>query len=141
VPDWLLKKLDNEFDTFHEQIDTLEKAQTLNAAREDCRKACRYSRRTLLLLFLARLGYDNKEQKIERFAGDLTRALNSARHFAKTYASEEDLFCDRVENMGLRAKVVEALLDNDMDRAHDLLKEMIDRALKALAEEEGNATR
>lgn len=139
VPEWLIKKLDNAFDTFHDHMDELNNAQNVNEATDRCRRGCRYSRRALLLLYLARLGYDNKEQKIERFASDLRRAIDLAHHFSETYTSEQVLFCERFENMEIRAKVVEALLDNDVDKARDLLSQVIDRALKAFVKENANA--
>lgn len=140
VPKWLLEKLDNAFDTFHDHINELNNVQNVKEAKDRCRRGCRYSRRALLLLYLARLGYDNKDQKIERFATDLQKAIELARHFSETYTSEQILFCDRIENMEIRAKVVDALLDNDIDKAHELLREVIDRALKTFAKEKDNAT-
>jgi hypothetical protein len=139
VPDWLLTKLNNAFDAFHKQVGEIENAQNVNEATDRCRKGCRYSRRALLLLYLAGIGYDNEEQRIERFASDLQKAIDLARYFSEKYKSEQVLFCDRFENMKIRAQVVDALLDNDIDKTRELLREVIDRALKVFAKENANA--
>lgn len=138
VPDWSLTDLDDAFDTFHDQINELENAQTLNVAEDECRISCRYGRRALLLLFLARLGYDNEEQKIERFLSDTRKAVDLELNFEETYPTEKQLFCNWAKNMELRAKVVESMLSDDMDRACMLLRETFERALKAFEEEKGN---
>jgi len=130
VPDWLLTDLEKAFDTFREQVDKLENVQTLEAAEHECRTACRYSRRTLLLLYLARLGYDNEEKKTERFLRDVERARYLALLYAERYKSKQKLFSDRARNMNLRTEVVEAMLANDMDRASEFLREVIEIALK-----------
>lgn len=136
LPDWLLTDLDNAFDEFHKQVNNLENAQTQETAERECRKACRNSRRTLLLLSLAQLGYENEEKKIERFLRDVDRARYLALLFAERYKSKQKLFSDRARNMNLRANVAEAMLANDMDRASELLREVIEIAFE---KEKGNA--
>ena len=123
VSDRLLSDLDNAFDEFHEQVDKLEDAQTQKDAEDRCRAACRVSRKALLLLFLARLGYDNEEKKIERFLSDIEQALICTEGFAEKYKSNWELFSKRVESMEFRADVVRAMLDNDMDKVCTLLSE------------------
>ena len=139
LPDWLETALEEAFEEFHEQVNKLENAQTLDAAENECKTACRYSRETLILLSLARLGYDNKE-KIESFLSDVERATYLAQNFAKRAELEKDekkqVFEGRAKNMNLRAKVAEAILANDMDRTSELLSEVIE---KALEKEKGKA--
>lgn len=130
VSDRLLMVLDNAFDTFHELVDELEKVQNQEAAVEKCKDSCRESRRVLLLLALARLGYDNKEKKIERYIRDVEKSRDLVMLFEEKYKSEQKLFSDRAKNMNLRAEVAKAMLDNDMNRASKLLRNVIEIAIE-----------
>jgi hypothetical protein len=134
LPQWLLKSLEKSFEKFHKQANELESAQTLDTAEDKCRAACRGSRKALLLLSLAHLGYDN-EEKIKIFQDEVERARDLALIFAKRAGEKKDeikkkIFEDRARNMNIRAEVVDAMLDNDMDRASNLLREVIKIALK-----------
>ena len=65
----------------------------------------------------------------------LERARDLARHFAERAKAEKDkskeqVFYDRAEIKDLKVKIVEVMLDNDMDRARDLLKEEIEKAFQ-----------
>ncbi len=133
LPDWLETALEKAFEKFHEQVNKLENAQTLDAAENECKTACRYSREALILLSLARLGYDNKE-KIESFQSDIERATYLAKSFAKRAELEKDekkqkVFSGRAKNMGIRADVVGSMLANDMDSVTKRLSEEIERAI------------
>jgi hypothetical protein len=134
LPDWLEADLEEAFDTFHEQVDKLEKVQILdvNDAVTVYRDGCKSSRKALLLLSLARLGYKNGEKRIERYLDDLKQAHEKVLLFAGTekFKSQQNLFSDSAFNMNLRIKIVEAMLDNDIDRACDFLREVIERAIE-----------
>lgn len=120
LPVPLLYELDNAFDTFHMQVDKLKNAQTIEDAVDGCRVTCSSSRRVILLLFLARLSYDN-EEKIERFLTDLKESRDSALFFAEKYKSEEKIFYDRARIKDCKVKILEAMLANDMDKVQDIL--------------------
>lgn len=128
----LLTNLNNEFDTFHGLVSGLKNIQTLDAAVDMCRELCIISRRDIRLLFLARLGYDNKEKKIERFLNDLEKARNFAWNCAATkdYISEQGLFKERAENIDFRADVVNALLEKDMVKVCKIIADKIQEKLK-----------
>lgn len=129
VSDQLLSDVDDAFEKFHNRVDNLKNAQTLKAACDECRNACIDSRRALLLLSLTRLGY-NKEEKIERLISDLKQARELAMDFAEKYKSEKKLFKDRADNIDLRAKIVEAILDKDMNRVCKILDEGIEEVFE-----------
>lgn len=127
----LLTDLNNEFDAFHELPGGFKNIQTLDAAVDICRETCIVSRRAMRLLFLARLGYDNKEKKIERFLSDLKQARNFAWNCATTkkYISKQRLFNERAENMDFRAAVVDALLGKDMTSVCEIVSDKIQEKL------------
>lgn len=134
LPDWLETSLEKAFEEFHEQVNKLENTQTLDAAENECKTACRYSREGLILLSLAQLGYDNKE-KIKSFQNDIERATSLSQSFAKKAELEEDekkqkVFTGRAKNMGIRVDIVKAILDNDMNSVTKRLSEEIERALE-----------
>jgi len=145
LPIWLKEALEKAFIDFHKQVIKLEGAQTLAAAETECKTACRYSREGLILLSLARLGYDGEEkiEKIKSFQRDLERATRLAQKFAERAKREKDekrrtVFSGRTRNMGIRVDVVQAMLANDMDSVTKRLNEEIERALADREERKHN---
>lgn len=142
LPGWLEKALEKAFTDFHEQVIKLEDAQTLEAAEEECKTACSYSREALIRLSLARLGYDD-EERIKSFQRDLERATRLAQKFAERAKREKDeerraVFSGRNRNMGIRVDVAKAMLANDMDSVAKRLDEEIKRVLADREEREHN---
>lgn len=135
VSDQLLTDLDNALSKSTKLTSKLENDPNRDAAIA----ACRANRKAILLLFLARLGYDNKE-KIECFLSDVERArdctLLLAERTVKNKRDQKFLY-DTARSEERRVKILEAMLDNDMDRVCELLREAIE---KAFEKENGNTT-
>lgn len=125
LPRWLLTDLNNAFVESHELVNKLKSDQTQEAAVE----ACVANRKTILLLFLARLGYDD-QKTIREFLSDVelsyeyTKAVADKEENKET--KEEILEVARSEER--RVKILEAMLANDMDRVCHLLTEAVERA-------------
>ena len=77
VPAKLLQELETAFDASTAMIDTLEKERTVDAAI----RACRANREAILLLSLARLGFDN-EERIRGFLKEVERSRDCTRQIA-----------------------------------------------------------
>lgn len=133
VPDQLLTALDNALAESTKLTSKLENDPNRDAAIA----ACRANRKAILLLFLARLGYDNKE-KIERFLSDVERArdctLLLAERTVKNKKDQEFLY-ETARSENRRVKILRAMLDNNMDKVCDLLREAIEEAFE---KEKGN---
>jgi hypothetical protein len=135
LPNWLLTDLNNAFVESHKLVNKLKSDQTQEAAIE----ACVANRRTILLLFLARLGYDD-QKTIREFLSDVklsydyTNAVADKEENKET--KEEILKVARSENR--RVKILEAMLANDMDKVCDLLREAIEKAFEEREKSEAN---
>ena len=127
LPDWLLTDLNNAFDTTHELVDQLRN----NPNREVAIAVCRADRRAILLLFLARLSYDNKEQ-IKSFLSDVEQARDCTRHLAKIEKDkkEQKFLYEVARSEDRRVKILGAMLDNDMEKVCELLTEAIEEAFE-----------
>lgn len=126
VSDQLLKELDSAFATSTEMIGKLEKEKTVDAAI----KACRANRKAILLLFLARLGFDNEGRRIEHFLGEVKRSRDCTRDIAKAEKDKtrQEWLYEVATSEDRRVKILEAMLKNDIDEVCDLLREAIERA-------------
>lgn len=132
LPDELTRDLDNAFDASGEIVDKLANEKTVEVAIVTCRDTCRKSREAILLLLLARLGYENKE-KISRFRSDVKRAHDCTLLLAKRMEEDktrQKLLYEAARDETRQIKILEAVLDNDMDRVCELLEEAIKGALE-----------
>ena len=130
LPDWLVKDVNDGLTRSHELVDELKDSQTLEAAVA----ACRANRKTILLLFLARLGYDN-EEKIKSFLSDVERARDCTLLIAKRMVEDKtnkELLYETARSEDRRIKILEVMLakDKDMEKICPLLTEAIKRAYK-----------
>jgi hypothetical protein len=131
VSEDILSDLDNEFDKFHELVEQFEKAQTIEDVVKGSRATCSSSRRAFLLLSLARLDYDD-EEKMTHFLVNVKRAHDLTLLYAEMgkYKSQQKDLYYRARNIGIRAKVVEAILDNNMDSACEILRRATEEAFE-----------
>ena len=127
LPNWLLTELENAFVKSHELVDKLENDQTWEVAVA----ACIANRRTILLLFLARLGY-NDEEKIREFEAVMVRVRDYNQRLAA--ATEDDkqkkLLIEWANSEERRINILHAMIADDMDRVNVLLTETIEKAFK-----------
>lgn len=132
LPDWLLTALEYALAESHEMVNKLEEERT----RVNALAACRANRRAVLRLSLARLGYDNKE-KIEQFLSDVKRAYKYTTIVAnkKEYAQSKEQILKWADSEARRIKILEAMLDGDMDEVCELLREAIEKAFEEHSEE------
>ncbi|MHC4573227.1 MAG: hypothetical protein ACYS76_03715 [Planctomycetota bacterium] len=93
--------------------------------------ACQANRRTMLLLFLARMGYGS-EEKINEFLGLAEKTSGCKVSLAGTIEDPEvkRTVLDWAQSEQRRVHILKAMLDNDMDQVRGLLREAIDKALK-----------
>jgi hypothetical protein len=134
LPDSLVRDVNDALSESSELTDKLESAQTLEAAVA----ACRANRKTILLLFLARLGYDN-EEKIRSFLSDVERARDFTLLIAKRMVEDktnQELLYETARSEDRRVKILEVMLaeDKDMEEACHLLTEAIKIARKRRGE-------
>lgn len=126
LPDQLLMNLDKALTNSQELVGRLEIDQTLESAVE----ACRANRKAILLLFLSRSGYENRE-RIKDFQADIKRAHDFTLRLAEKTGKDTDdqkLLYETAKSEEHRVKILEAMLANDMDKVCELLKEAIERA-------------
>ena len=126
LPEWLLTDLNSALADSHKLVNKLDKERTMNNALE----ACRINRKTILLLFLARLGYDN-EGEIKRFVRDVERARDCTLLLAKRIGENEkkkEILYEVAKSEERRIKILKAMIADDMDKVCDLLREAIERA-------------
>jgi len=131
LPSWLLTDLNKAFVDSNDVVNKLKNDQTREAAIE----ACIANRKTILLLFLGRLGYDN-EEKIKSFLSDVKRSYEYTKDVAEKEENEkvkEEIFEIAISEEH-RVKILESMLANDMDKVCDLLREAIERAYKKRGE-------
>lgn len=122
LPDSLLGDLEESFARSHEIVNGFETQLT----RENALQVCRVNRKTILLLSLARLGYNNKE-KIEQFRRDAERAHEYTMIVAAKQTEEKAKkeVISWAHSEARRARIVEKMLANDMDGACELLRKAI----------------
>ena len=127
VSDQLLADLDEALTKSTELADKLESERTMDAAIA----ACRGNRKGILLLFLYRLGFNDKE-KIERFLIDIKRARDCTILLAERTGDEtkQKFLYETASSENRRVKILEAMLDKDMEKACHLLTEAIERAFE-----------
>ncbi len=125
LPEWLLNDLDEALADSAEMVDKLENEKTKDAAGE----ACRANRKSVLLLFLARLGHYS-EEKIKSFLSDVKRArdLTLLLANAETNKEEQNWLYGVAGSEDRRVKILEVMLANDMGNARKLLRESIEKA-------------
>lgn len=126
LPPKLLAYLDIALKTSTELVDKLVKEPNRQAAIE----ACRVDRKSVLLLSLARnYGYDD-EERVRSFLSDVTRSRDCIRELAKGEEDkkEQAFLYSVAESENRRVEILKAMLDNDMDRVGEVLREAIERA-------------
>jgi len=128
LPDWLLKDIDDAINESHRRVDMLENEQT----RESALASCEANRKTILVLFLGRLG-SNKEEirgKIQDFLSVAEQAEKYKRIVAnkEEYVENKQQILKWAHSEQRRVKIAEAMLENDMERVCHLLTEAIEEA-------------
>ena len=127
LPDWLLIDLDNALDDSSKMVYKLEKEKTPEVAVESCRA----NRRAILLIFLARLSYDN-EEKIKHFLSDVEKARDCTISLARKEKDKkkQEWLYEVAKSEDRRVQILEAMLANKIDRVCDLLREAIETAFE-----------
>jgi len=126
--DLLLTDLNMALTESSKLVNKLEKEQTVEAAIASCRS----NRKTILLLFLARLSYDN-EEKIKSFQKEVEQARDCTKLLAKENVKDkekQEWIYEIARSEDRRVKILEAMLVNDMDKVCQLLREAIERAFE-----------
>lgn len=122
LPNELVRDLDEALEESDKWASQLEEDPTI----ENALAACSANRKTMLLAFLARMGYGSQE-KNERFLTVVKKTRDGKEKLAdriedpeakKTVLSWRDSEQRRVE-------ILKAMLDGDMERVRELLKEAI----------------
>jgi len=123
----LLAKLQTDLDrALSDQVlDELEKKELV----EDALAACQANRRTMLLLFLGRMGYGSGE-KIQQFLNLSERAVKCKKTLAEKIkdAGEKKIVTICRDSEQRRVKILKAMLAHDMEEARRLLREAVDKA-------------
>lgn len=137
VPDRWLEELDSALAESSELVDGLEKEQTPDSAKA----ACVANRKTMLLLFpAARLGSDREE--IEKKVKDFLSIVGRAQGYTTNVASKERIVETKEQilkwarNEERRVNILNAMLDNDMDKVCNLLRETVEKAYEEREGEE-----
>lgn len=99
-----------------------------NPDRNTAIAACRANRRAILLLALYRLGYEDKE-KIESFRNTVEKAHNIITDIAQNEpdGNERDFLYSIAGSELRRVNILNALIDNDIERACEILRKAIEK--------------
>lgn len=136
LPDWLLEDLNKALAESTLMLNKLEKERTPEAAVDSCRA----NRKAILLLFLARLGYDN-EEKIKYFKEEVERARDCTRKLAQENTEDKkkhEWLSNVAKSEDRRVNILGAMLDKDMKTVRKLLTEAIKEALEKEKGKGGN---
>ena len=128
LPDELIRDLSDALSKSHNLAEKLEKAQTPESALE----ACQANRKSILLLFLARLGSDKKKIRgqIQEFLSDVKRVQEYTTTLAhkKENVENKEQILEWAKSEERRSKILKAMLTNDMDKVSELLREAVEKA-------------
>jgi HSP90 family molecular chaperone len=128
LPDPLLNDLNKALSVSKELVERFGEDPTLNNALT----LCQANRETMLLLFLYRSGYHEKENIIS-FRGYVERSHDYYSHLARNMTDdkvERSLMLEWAKSEQYRLYILDALLDNDMDKARGMMWEAIENAFK-----------
>ncbi len=127
LPAELITDLNNALTRSHKQVDILVKSPNMENALESCMA----NRRTMLMLFLARLGY-NEKGRINQFLSDARKARDQKRTLAEGMKDVRNkrALLEWANSEQRRINILEAMLANDMDKVRELLRETIEKAYK-----------
>jgi hypothetical protein len=127
LPEKLLKDLDIALVESQELAKKFEEQTNM----ENALAACQANRRTMLLLFLARMGYGS-EEKIKQFLSVSNRTLDCKKSLTSTIEDPKTKKIILVwkESEQHRMNILNAMLRDDMEKVRELLKDAIDKAFK-----------
>lgn len=127
LPDWLKTDLQQALAEPTKMVNKLEEEKTVKAAVASCRA----NRQAILLLFLARLSYDN-EETIRSFQKEVLRARDCTKLLAINEKDKEKQkwLYEVAKSEDRRVNVLRAMLDNNMEKVCELLKEAIEEAFE-----------
>lgn len=125
IPEELVRDLDKALAESETRVKELEENLTV----ENALAACQANRRTMLLLFLARMGYGSQE-KINQFLSITEKTLDCKSKLAEKIEDPEvkQTVLTWRDGEERRVDILNAMLDNDMEKVRNLLKEAIEKA-------------
>jgi len=126
LPEDLVSDLDEALEKSRELVNKLEQQPTV----ENALAACQANRRTIVLLFLARMGYGSQE-KINQFLTVSEKTGDCKERLAGTIEDPEvkELVLAWCDSEQRRVHILKAMLHEDMEKVRKLLKEAIEKAL------------
>ncbi len=128
LPESIVENLDNAFDNSHESAIRLKNKKELTF--ENAQAAFNANKETILLLYLAQVGYDNPE-KIDQFSKDMKQTMKSTERLAKRIKNHD--LKQQVEELAvsiqLQAGILLDMLDNNMINVSKSLSETIKNRL------------
>jgi Asp-tRNA(Asn)/Glu-tRNA(Gln) amidotransferase C subunit len=112
----IIKALDDA----HERAEIYAKNPTIAAAEE----VCMANRRAIVYLYLGRFGYIDfiEEERLKQFRTDINRIIYYNRHLQQVDRDNHDILEKRSDSEVRRLRLLQAIIDNDIQEAQDLLK-------------------
>lgn len=126
LPNWLVNDINSALVNSHTMVETLGSELSVECALGTCEA----NREAILLLCLARLGY-NDEEKIKAFLGDVKQAQKFTAIVANKKGNEQarDQILKWAESEARRVKILQARLAKNMDEVERLLRETIEKSI------------
>jgi len=125
----VVEAVNEALDKSDETVKEYEDAPTVDRAET----ACRANRRAIALVYLARCEHQHLigEEKLKKFRHNVDRTIYYNDTLRKTASREKRELLRLYSNSELRRlKIIQAILDNDMQEARDLLITAIEEAYK-----------